>query len=99
MPTSWLGNNFEIHGLPTSATTTVSFAVRWHGERPAVLWEQHATDGSSTVELSAPGVDPDWRTSEASGETLWPAPERERARPSLSISVDTDSDTGGGSFT
>ncbi len=99
IPTSWLGNNFEIHSLPTSPTTTVSFAVRWHGERPAVLWEQHATDGSSTVELSAPEVDPDWRTSEASGETLWPAPERERARSSLSISIDSNAEADGGSFT
>jgi hypothetical protein len=94
IPTSWLGSNFEIHVVPTSPLTTVSFAVRWHGERPAVLWEQHAIGDHSTVELSAPDVDPDWRSSEGSGETLWPAPERERARPSLSISVDPD----GGSF-
>ena len=39
-PPSWLGANFEVHGLPTSARSTLSFAVRWHGERPAVLWEQ-----------------------------------------------------------
>lgn len=94
MPTSWLGSNFEVHGIPTSATSTVSFAVRWHGERPAVLWEQHGPDESPTVELSAPDMDPGWRTSEASGEELWPAPVRERTRSSLSISVDPD----GGSF-
>lgn len=91
MPTSWHGSNFEVHGVPTSPTTTVSFAVRWHGERPAVLWEQHATNDSPTVELSAPDVDSHWRTSDATGETLWPAPERERARSSLSITVDGDS--------
>ncbi|MGB3736105.1 MAG: hypothetical protein WA964_14200, partial [Ilumatobacter sp.] len=94
MPTSWLGSNFEIHGVPTSPTTTVSFAVRWHGERPAVLWEQHVTGDSPTVEVSAPDVDPDWRTTEATGETLWPAPApaRERARPSLSIIAENAGD-------
>lgn len=92
MPTAWLGNNFEVHGLPTSATSTVGFAVRWHGERPAMLWEQH---GTADVELSAPDVDPGWTTNEPSGETLWPAPEVERPkRASLSITIDPD----GGSF-
>lgn len=95
MPTSWLGSNFETHGLPTSASTTVSFAVRWHGERPAVLWEQQTNAGAAPVELSAPEVDPTWRTSEMSGEALWPAPTKERARPSLSITADPDIDTGG----
>ena len=98
MPTSWLGSNFEVHGVPTSPVTTVSFAVRWHGERPAVLWEQHTTDDAALMELWAPDVDANWRTSEASGEMLWPAPERERARPSLSIAVDADPDADGVSF-
>ena len=71
MPTSWLGNNFEVHGLPTSPSTTASFAVRWHGERPAVLWEQQ---GDTPVELCAPDLDQDWGTADRSGETLWPAP-------------------------
>lgn len=96
MPTSWLGTNFELHGVPTSALTTVSFAVRWHGERPAVLWEQHSASGSDVVELTAPDVDPDWRTSEPSGEALWATPQTERARPSLSLTVDPDA--AGGSF-
>lgn len=94
MPTSWLGSNFDVHGVPTSPSTTVSFAVRWHGERPALLWEQQAMGSGSVVELSAPEVDPDWRTSEASGEVLWPAPERGRSRPSLSLAVEPDPDIG-----
>lgn len=98
IPSLWLGSNFEVHGLPTSPQSTVSFAVRWHGERPAVLWEQDADGDPSAdralVELSAPDVDPEWVTTEASGETLWPAPAKERARPSLSITVDPE----GGSF-
>jgi hypothetical protein len=70
IPHRWLGANFEVHRIPTSARSTVSFAVRWHGERPAVLWEQHG----DLQRLTAPGVDPDWSTDEASGEALWAAP-------------------------
>jgi hypothetical protein len=44
--------------------------VRWHGERPAVLWEQ--TDPGT--DLTAPVCAPDWHTTELRGEALWPAP-------------------------
>ena len=70
IPRRWLGANFEVHRIPTATRSTVSFAVRWHGERPAVLWEQHG----DVQHLSAPGVDLDWSTHEASGEALWAAP-------------------------
>jgi hypothetical protein len=70
IPRRWLGANFEVHGVPTSARSTVSFAVRWHGERPAVLWEQHGV----SQRLSAPGVDPGWGGDETTGEALWAAP-------------------------
>ena len=86
VPTAWLGDNFEVHGLPTSPSTTASFAVRWHGERPAVLWEQQ---GDEPIELTAPDIDPSWSTNERSGEALWPAPERAPARASgLRLTVD-----------
>ena len=49
--------------------STVSFAVRWHGEHPAVLWEV----AGEPVELTAPAVDPAWRTAAPTGEALWPA--------------------------
>lgn len=70
LPKGWEGSNFEVYGLPTSATSTVSFAVRWHGARPAVLWEQSGTP----VALQSSSLAPDWATSEATGETLWPVP-------------------------
>lgn len=70
LPTGWEGSNFEVYGLPTGATGSVSFAVRWHGERPAVLWEQ---SGAAT-QLTAPVLAPQWRTTEPKGEALWPAP-------------------------
>jgi len=70
IPTAWLGANFEVYGLPIGPSSTVSYAVRWHGERAAVLWE---IDGP-VVPLTASVVAPDWSTAEAKGEALWPAP-------------------------
>lgn len=92
LPTSWLGNNFEVHGLPTSPSTSASFAVRWHGDRPAVLWEQQ---GDRPVRLTAPDIDPTWSTTERSGEALWAAPRPPRpAGSSLTVTVDVDPDPG-----
>ena len=64
----------EVHGAPTVAGT-VSFAVRWHGERPAVLWEVIAAPGTAggAIEppaLSCPGLDPAWQASGWTGEAL-----------------------------
>jgi hypothetical protein len=71
-PPAWLGANWEVHGLGAGPGSTVSYALRWHGERPALLWE---TSGAP-VTLVAPGTAPDWSVSERSGEALWPAPSR-----------------------
>jgi len=71
LPADWVGINFEVYGVPTSAESTVSFAVRWHGERPAVLWEQSGT----ALQLSSPLLAPDWSSTDTKGEALWPAPE------------------------
>jgi hypothetical protein len=69
-PASWLGQSIDVYGVPTGVASAVSYAIRWHGERPAVLWEQTG----NPVELTAPTVAPDWSTAEAKGEALWPAP-------------------------
>ncbi len=78
IPSAWWGVNFEMHGVPlgidagrpASAVSTVSFAVRWHGDRPAVLWEI----SGEPLELSSPAADPAWRTVGSQGEALWPPP-------------------------
>jgi hypothetical protein len=67
IPAAWRGAEVEAHGLAVGPATTLSFAVRWHGAHPAVLWEV----SGERVELRAPAVDPTWRTSAASGEALW----------------------------
>jgi hypothetical protein len=71
MPSEWFGQPIEARGLPAGRTpTTVAFAVRWHGERPAVLWEQTG----DPVTLTAPACAPGWSVATTSGEALWPAP-------------------------
>jgi hypothetical protein len=67
IPDRWRGSTVEAHGLVAGPATRLSFAVRWHGARPAVLWE---LDGAP-VTLSAPAVDRSWRTTGQSGEALW----------------------------
>jgi hypothetical protein len=79
LPDAWLGQSLEVYGVPTSATSTVSFALRWHGERPAILWEQTG----DAVELAAPAMAPGWRTADRVGEALWPSPTE---RPAASFS-------------
>ena len=37
-PEAWLGQPVEIHDVP-ARLGTVSWAVRWHGDRPALLWD------------------------------------------------------------
>ena len=67
IPAAWRGAALEAHDLAIGPATTLSFAVRWHGAHPAVLWQVTG----EPVELRAPAVDPAWRTSAASGEALW----------------------------
>jgi hypothetical protein len=67
IPPAWRGAPIEAHGLMAGPATTISLAVRWHGEHPAVLWE---LDGD-LVPLTAPAVAAGWTTRERAGETLW----------------------------
>ena len=69
------------HGVPTGPRSTVGFAVRWHGERPAVLWEQQGP----TQLLTAPAVDADWSSNAASGEALWSEPPQPKR---IGVSID-----------
>jgi hypothetical protein len=66
----WLGAGLEAHHVPVGPASWVSYAIRWHGERPAVLWEV----AGDPVTLTAPAVAPGWHTADPRGETLWPEP-------------------------
>lgn len=67
IPRRWLGVNLEAHGLIADAVRTVSCALRWHGELPALLWEVVGPPG---LHLSAGRCDPTWSSNESIGETL-----------------------------
>jgi len=70
VPESWLGQGIEVHDAPTHHGR-LSYAVRWHGDRPAVLWElvRHAGD-DRPVRITAPGLDASWSSTERAGEAL-----------------------------
>ncbi len=68
---AWLGAPLEGHRLPVTGGT-VSFGVRWHGSRPALLWEVEGRHHA--VEVRAPGLDPTWRGHDPRGEALLAEP-------------------------
>ena len=52
VPDAWLGQSWEAQDLPT-AEGRLGFAVRWHGDRPALLWELVPHPGSpGAVEIT-----------------------------------------------
>jgi hypothetical protein len=71
----WLGAPVEVVDLPTR-WGRASFAVRWHGARPALLWEVTPWSDldAATPTLTAPLVDPAWSTRSLSGDALLAAP-------------------------
>jgi hypothetical protein len=68
LPESWRGAPIEVHDAPTRRGM-VSYAVRWHADRPVLLW-----DAPQGVRLRAPGLDRQWSTTDGQGETLFAAP-------------------------
>ena len=50
-PSEWIGQSFDVRDAPTRRGP-VSYSIRWHGDRPALLWE--APEGTR---LTAPGLD------------------------------------------
>ncbi len=64
LPPLWRGQSLAVHGAPTRAGL-LSYAVRWHGARAALLW-----DAPPGVRLRAPGLDPSWATEEPRGDAL-----------------------------
>ena len=64
----WLGASLAVHDAPVRGGC-VSFAVRWHGARPALLWD--VPEGRT---LRAPALDPGWSATESRGEALLAAP-------------------------
>lgn len=62
LPDAWLGLGVELHDLPTRHGP-VAAAVRWHGPRPAILWD-------APVPVRASRLDPAWAGAGGRGEAL-----------------------------
>lgn len=63
-PMEWLGQSVTVNNVPTRHGP-VSFALRWHGTRPALLW-----DVPATLRVRAPMLDPAWEAIGNAGEAL-----------------------------
>ncbi len=73
-PAAWLGQPVEVHHVPTRIGP-VSWAVRWHGERPALLWDVVPHDpGGDPPAVTAPGLDPAFTATGWQGEALLAPP-------------------------
>ena len=74
MPDEWIGAPVDAHGLLTRHGT-LSFSVRWHGSRPALLWELAAPGGHrygsdlDGVALRC-GLDSSWVAPGSAGDAL-----------------------------
>ena len=69
----WLGRPIDVSGLSTPMGS-VSYALRWHGERPALLWEIEPTSADASVEIRASALDPSFSSTDRSGEVLLEVP-------------------------
>ena len=65
---AWLGQSIAVHDAPLRKGRA-SFAVRWHGARPALLW-----DVPAGMTVRAPALDPTFVSTEPVGETLLAEP-------------------------
>jgi hypothetical protein len=85
----WLGRNADAQQVPTPWGRG-GVALRWHGDRPALLWEIEPWPGRHNAVpflLTAPVADPAWSSPVFSGDALLAAQEGEIARPGVSMPV------------
>ncbi|MBS1848888.1 MAG: hypothetical protein JST73_11480, partial [Actinobacteria bacterium] len=70
VPTAWFERPIEATGIVTPVGRG-GYAVRWHGDRPAVLWDAAAGARlDPDLRVCAPGLDPTWVAHGATGEAL-----------------------------
>jgi hypothetical protein len=76
------GQPVELHGAPTPFGT-LSYALRWHGARPALLWELSPSPRGDVDEVvvRASGLDPSFTSTVRRGEQLLAAAREDGAAP------------------
>lgn len=68
VPTLWRGRAIDVFDIPLG-DGTLSYGLRWHGPRPALLWEALLAP-ETPFRLRAPGIDEEFDTTDLSGEVL-----------------------------
>lgn len=63
---SWRGSSFDVRNVAVPGGR-LSAAVRWHGQRAAVLWE---VTGPNDVTITCRAIDPAWSASGRRGDAL-----------------------------
>ena len=63
---SWRGSSFDVRNVAVPGGR-LSAAVRWHGQRAAVLWE---VDGPNDVTITCRSIDSAWSASGRGGDAL-----------------------------
>lgn len=100
VPAEWFGAAMEAHAVPVTGGA-VAFGVRWHGERPAVLWDVVT---SAPTSVCAPSLDADWSDERPKAEALLgvtpglqieEAPRGPESGQGVSIEVEDDPDSFG----
>ena len=66
---AWRGVSMDVSSLVTRHGV-VSFSVRWHGARPAVLWDLHPPRVDDPVPTMRCGLDECWASAALAGESL-----------------------------
>lgn len=72
----WLGRSADVRSLPTICGR-LSYSIRWHGARPALLWELEPVDVEAVeapVEIVCGAVDPGFASTDSTGEVLLSEP-------------------------
>ena len=64
LPNAWRGRDLDVQDRADRAGL-LSYSVRWHGDRPALLWS-----APPSVRVRAPGLDADWASESPEGEAL-----------------------------
>jgi len=68
VPLAWRGRAIDVFNVPV-AGGTLSCGLRWHGPRPALLWEASLAP-ETPFRLRVPGIDPAFETTDLQGEVL-----------------------------
>jgi hypothetical protein len=70
---AWRGQKVDVRNVAVPGGF-LSFSLRWHGERPAILWDVVDTKGNTVTSigwaLTARSIDPTWSSAIAKGEDL-----------------------------